>query len=333
MTTREARRSTTRPLNSIAAVLMIIGLYAPACAQQREMPVWPGKAPGSESWTQKEADFTMTWASPADLVPVRWKLIRNVVTPGLTIFLPESSTATGTGIIICPGGGFRFLSWESEGTRVAQWLAAHGIAAFVLKYRLIASPSQQKEFEHAMASWQAQFKAKAATERSKSVLDDEQKDIAPLAIADARQAIRIVRQHAAQWGLSRDRIGIMGFSAGGVVTMGVALEHDADSRPNFAAPIYGGDVGGRPIPPDAPPLFLLVAQDDPLEERVSVKMYSDWHDAGHSAELHVFAKGGHGFGMIKQNAPVDHWIDLFADWLEWQGLMKRPSPPQAAAAY
>src|SRR5207302_5877708 len=127
----------------------------------------------------------------------------------------------------------------------------------------------------------------------------------PLAIADGRQSVALVRQHAAEWGIAPDRIGLLGFSAGGRVTAGVALEHDDASRPDFAAVIYGALWENLEVPADAPPLFVLVANDDELAAANCLDLFSAWRTAGHPAELHVFAQGGHGFGMNQQGLPSD----------------------------
>jgi acetyl esterase/lipase len=152
-------------------------------------------------------------------------------------------------------------------------------------------------------------------------------EIFALAVADGREAVKYVRTHAAEWSIDPDRIGMMGFSAGAGVTMGVLLDHPAGSQINFAAPIYGGGTDGRPVPTDSPPLFLVVAQDDHLTSEGVEKLHRQWNDAGLPVELHSFAQGGHGFGMVKQGLPVDHWIDLYADWLDSLGLMKRGDRP------
>jgi acetyl esterase/lipase len=333
----EARKSSMHPSVLIVSMaLIVVASSAPVPAQQPEVPIWPGKAPGSETWTHNEIDFTLTLENKADSGKTTWRMVRNVATPTLTVFAPERSQANGTGIIICPGGGFRFLSWESEGTKVAEWLAARGFTAFVLKYRLVPMPAQQGEFDRMMKDWLAKkYQQHSSGQGTKSIRDDEERKVVPLAIDDGRQSVRWVRARATEWHVLPDRIGIMGFSAGGAVTMGVALDHDANSRPNFAAPIYAGSVDEHAIPTDAPPLFLLVAQDDVLARHITLERYSLWRDSGHSVELHVFARGGHGFGMIKQNMPVDHWIDLLGDWLDWQGLMKPVAIHQASgpAAY
>jgi acetyl esterase/lipase len=281
------------------------------------IPVWPKDAPGSEKWTQKEVEQTSEWD--------RQRIVRNVVRPTLTAFLPERSKANGTCVIVCPGGGFHFLAWESEGTQVAEWLRARGVAAFVMKYRLLDTGATVEEFRKSL-----QALLKAIEERQKNVqsgerptIPEEMKKISELASADGRQAVKVVRERAAEWGIKPDRIGIMGFSAGGVVTTSAATEYDAESRPNFAAPIYGPLLRSVKVPADAPPLFIACASDDALVPPAeSTRLFSEWKAAGKSVELHIYAKGGHGFGMRKQGLPSDGWIDRFGDWLGQQGLLK-----------
>ncbi len=154
-------------------------------------------------------------------------------------------------------------------------------------------------------------------------LDAEGEAARKLADEDGRQAIRFVRRHAAEWSIDSKRIGIVGFSAGGGVVMGTVMQHGAESRPDFAAPIYAAYQNATPVPSDAPPLFIAIADDDQLIAPVtSARLYEAWHSAGKPAELHVFRKGGHGFGMKKQNLPSDAWIDMFQNWLEFGGYMK-----------
>jgi acetyl esterase/lipase len=281
--------------------------------QPRVMPVWPEVAPGSEKWTQKEVEDRDAW--------LRAKIVRNVVRPTLTAFLPERSKANGTAVIICPGGGFLFLA-KGEGIEEAEWLRARGVAVFVLKHRLMDTGASEEEFHKAVL--QAALR-KAIEDFRKGgerlVLPEEERKFSALAVADGRQAIKVVREHAGEWGIKPDRIGIMGFSSGGAVATGVATEHDAASRPNYAASIYGPVLGSVKVPNDAPPLFVCCASDDPLvPPGNSIRLYSAWNAAGKSAELHIYAKGGHGFGG--QGLPSDAWIDRFGDWLGQQGLLK-----------
>ena len=276
--------------------------------------VWPKDAPGSETWTQKEVEHHSALLA-ADVVC-------NVVRPTLTAFLPERSKATGTALIICPGGGFSFLV-KGEGTAEAESLRARGIAVFVLKHRLMDTGATEAEFHKSLLKT-ALLKAledglKPKEERA--VLPEEVRKFSALAVADGSQAIKVVREHAGEWGIKPDRIGIMGFSSGGVVTTGVATRYDAASRPNYAASLYGPVLGSVKVPEDAPPLFICCASDDPLvPPGNSVRLYSVWSAAGKSAELHIYAKGGHGFG--DQGLPSDAWIDRFGDWLGQQGMFQ-----------
>jgi acetyl esterase/lipase len=239
-------------------------------------------------------------------------VVRNVSQPTLTAFLPRPAVATGSAVVVCPGGGFHFLSMASEGIEVARWLAAHGVAAFVLKYRLVPTPPSTEDF---MVQVQRIF-VDLPWVRSLS------RQYAPLAVADARQAVALVRQHAAEWGIAADRIGVLGFSAGGRVTVGVALEHDAASRPDFAAVIYGALWDNLEVPSDAPPLFVLVANNDVIAIADCLELFSTWRKAGQPVELHVFAEGGHGFGMNEQGLPSDRWIELFEGWMRAKAVTR-----------
>jgi acetyl esterase/lipase len=205
-------------------------------------------------------------------------------------------------VIVCPGGAWHFLAVELEGTDIAHWLNERGIAAFVLKYRLIRTGS-----EFPTDAW--------ANLNDPEKLDTLKKALHPLWLADGHQAVRLVRQRAAQWGLSPQQVGMMGFSAGGMVTANVALQYDTASRPDFAAVIYGAPCDEIPAPADATPLFLLCAADDAMASGVSLRLYSAWNAAGHSVEMHIFARGGHGFGLRQQGLPSDSWLERFADWL------------------
>ena len=204
-------------------------------------------------------------------------------------------------------------SIDSEGYDVAKYLAAKGVTAFVLKYRLAhTGDDATQEF--------------AALFQDKPKFQEMLVKVEPLAVADGLAAVTYVRQHASEWGVSSDRVGIIGFSAGGSVTAEVAFRYAPEGRPAFVAPIYSGGAMSKdaPVPADAPPMFIAAATDDSLGlAPASVALYEKWTSAKKSAELHMYAKGGHGFGMRKQNLPTDHWIDRFADWLELQGWLKK----------
>ncbi len=264
------------------------------------IPLWPSGAPGSEGWTQQEE--VSAWPQGG------LRVVRNVSQPTLTAYFPDPKIATGTTVVVCPGGAFHFLAYEHEGIQVAAWLNSRGIAAFMLKYRLIpTSDDFEAEVERRLAN--------------RDELAEQMRTVGPLILADGQQAVRLVRQRAAEWGIRPDRIGIMGFSAGGGVTMAVTLNHDASSRPDFAAPVYAAHFGEIAVPDDAPPLFLVHADDDPLvPASISTAIYAAWHAAGKPVELHIYARGGHGFGMNKLGLPVDGWIERFGEWLGAQGF-------------
>lgn len=274
--------------HTTAAFAFTFLMTCPANAQV--VNIWPGAAPGSEDWTHKERVVDNT---PLGTV------VFNVVTPTLTAYLPERTKATGTGVIIAPGGAFVALAIDLEGHDVARFLQEKGIAAFVLKYRIMEK-------------------------RQEGIPTLNMDEAGKYGIADGIQAIKVVRQHATEWGLSVDRVGFMGFSAGAMVTSGTLLQKDSAARPNFAAMIYGGPFGTMPaIPAQLPPMFLAWAQDDTLARDPIVKFYDALTSGGHKPEVHIFSAGGHGFGMRKQGSSSDHWIDAFYHWIEAQGFTKR----------
>jgi acetyl esterase/lipase len=293
-----------------AALVALLGISCAAFAQHRVVPIWPGSAPGSENWTQKETTF---------LSPQKETWVRNVTKPTLTVYLPARGKADGTAIVVCPGGAFLFLAWEHEGTQVAEWLSARGVAAFVLKYRLIDTGATDEDYKRISAEVMGSDR-QAGAARHYEPPAAMAVDI-PLADEDGRQAIRYVREHAAEWGVNPHRIGIMGFSAGGVVATEAAFKYDAASRPDFVGGIYAPVFGEVTAPADAPPLFIACANDDPISNKAAVKLMAAWQAAGRPVEAHVYSKGGHGFGMHKQGLPSDHWIDRFGDWLNAQGLL------------
>ena len=264
--------------------------------------LYPGIAPGSEDWSLSEAESTSNlWDT---------RIIYNVTDPTLSVFLPDPTLANGTSVIICPGGAFHALSIDSEGIDVARALTKRGITCFVLKYRLVQCQSSDPTRD-------------VARQRNLAAV------VAPvvdLAMADGLAAVSWVRKNAAEYSLNPSRIGMLGFSAGGTVTASVAFNYQDNSRPDFIAPIYlaySWANKGSGVPRDAPPLFALAASDDPLDlAPESVEIYQDWISAGHSAELHLYSTGGHGFGMRRQNLPSDRWIERFTDWMVVRGLLE-----------
>lgn len=290
-------------------ILCALALAASAAFAQDVIPLYPGLAPGSAAANYPEKEyFSTVWKT---------EVVTNVTAPTLTVYKPGPGTSNGSAIIICPGGGFMALSIDSEGIDVAKWLAARGTTAFVLKYRLAHTG------EDATQEFVALF-----ADRKK--FGETMKAEIPLAIADGLAAVTYVRKHASEWGVSPDRVGIIGFSAGGTVTAGVAFRYAPEGRPAFVAPIYSGASGFKndSVPADAPPMFLAAATDDNLGLAPdSVQLYQQWVAAHKSAELHMYAQGGHGFGMHKQGLPSDTWIDRFGDWLRSQGWLPKQTAP------
>jgi acetyl esterase/lipase len=294
----------TKVLRAISTMALLFVLAGVANAQ-KVIPLYSGAAPGSESWTQKEKEYFSTVFNT--------QVVTNVTQPTLTAYLPTKDSANGTAVIVCPGGGFHALSINSEGVDVAKWLAARGVAAFVLKYRLVQTGEDGTR----------EMMAKIADRKK---LDQDNAAVVPLAVGDGLAAVSYVRKHAAEFGVSQQRVGIIGFSAGGTVSTSVAFQYSAESRPAFVGSIYTymGAVKAADVPGDAPPLFVAAATDDQLGLAPdSINLYSKWIAAGKPAEIHIYSKGGHGFGMRKQNLPSDQWIDRFGEWLGIQGLLKR----------
>lgn len=273
--------------------------------------LWDGVAPGSEHATHTEAAFR---DEPADDLR-----IRNVVQPTLTPCLPDPSLANGTAVIIAPGGGFRMLSWESEGTEVATYLTQRGVAAFVLKYRLVDTGETDEDFHRSTAEFIAELRSGGSF---RQILDPVEiaPGVVPLAIEDGKQAVRTVRSRAPEWGIRPDAVGFVGFSAGGFVATAVALSEDLTARPDFVAPIYGAGATS-PVDGDAPPFFSAVAADDELCLDGCVSTFGRWRAAGRPAELHVYGEGGHGFGARKRGLPIDSWLDRLGDWMQAAGYL------------
>lgn len=251
-------------------------------------------------------------------------MLRNVSEPTLTVFRPAPGKANGAGVIVCPGGGWSILAWKHEGVDVAEWFAARGFTAFLLKYRLSATPSDPAEFAASMAAQNATLAApltaaKAPRTAAELIRSKALTYAREIAADDGRRALQLVRERAAAFQIEPDRIGLIGFSAGAFLVADVAMDPQGPP-PAFLAPIYGGETRGRPVPADAPPLFTVIAHDDRYLFHMVEGLYSDWSMADRSAELHIFARGAHGFGMVKQGLPSDRWIDLLGDWLADKGF-------------
>ena len=281
--------------------------------------LWPNGPPSTLAGVGQEIEFRGPVGVAGDAL-----MLRNVSEPTLTVFRPTGAASNGVGVIVCPGGGWRILAWEHEGIDVAHWLVAHGYTAFLLKYRVMGTPLAQADYDALMA---AMFST-IVVNRSGRDAPRAMGDVVPAesirapreaAADDGRRAIALVRERAKEWNVEPDKIGMIGFSAGAFLVADVAVDPRAAPLA-FVAAIYGGETLGRPVPVDAPPLFTVIAQDDRLLYRVVEGLYSDWSDADRQAELHIYRRGAHGFGMVHQGLPSDRWIDLFRDWLADQGF-------------
>jgi len=230
---------------------------------------------------------------------------KNIHNPSLTVFLPPAEKANGTAVIVAAGGGHRELVFNPEGVEPAEYLASLGVTAFALKYRLFREPG------------------------SKYTIENTAQDI--------RRAMRTVRARAGEWKIDPDRIGVMGWSAGGEVAALVAyppVDGDAKSRdpvervsarPSFEILVYPGPLGiPDRIPQDAPPLFLVGAADDENVANVMFDLVRKYHEAGASIETHIYTQGKHAFNMGQRSPYVSirHWPDRMTDWLQDRGYLR-----------
>ena len=297
---------------SIAATCV---LAAPALAQRDKMTPVPTPA-------QPNAIELGTGPLPGATATESWHsqygslFARNVTVATLTPYLPDPSNASGAAVVVAPGGGFRTLSMENEGSNVAKALAAKGVAAFVLKYRLVQTPADMPGFENSM---KAMFSGAAARPPRPSTPDAMAASIAPQ-LEDARAAFALIRKRAGEWHVDPNRIGMVGFSAGAMLTLTTALAGQ-DAKPAFIGNIYG-PVAAMTVPADAPPMFVAVAADDPFFGNGETGIIKSWIAAKRPVELHLFEQGGHGFGMYPKETTSTGWFEEFARWLGMHGMLK-----------
>lgn len=272
-------------------------------AQPTAMPLGTGVLPdakASESWHRQ---YQRVFA-------------RNVTQATLTPFLADPAKATGAAVIIAPGGGFRSLSMENEGWDVARALAAKGVSAFVLKYRLNQTPADMAGFERAITEM---FSATAQPRRRPSP-DNAKIELAPQ-IADTRAAFALVRRSAAEWKINPERIGMLGFSAGAMLTMATTL-HGEEAKPAFIGNIYG-PLGALTVPENAPPLFVGLAADDPFFANSGYALIDNWRAAKRPVEFHLYEQGGHGFGMYQKTTTSTGWFPDYVRWLQMRGFAQQ----------
>jgi len=276
----------------LATGLLLFGVLSAFGGGQEEVLLWPKGAPGSEGKTAPEAVRPSTDGM---------RRIYSIHKPSLTLYLPAAARATGTAIIILPGGGHQYLSIDNEGNNAAQWLAGRGVAGLVLKYRL------------------------AREEGSTYKVEVE-------ALQDVQRAVRLVRSRAREWNIKPDRIGVMGFSAGGQLAALASMRFDGgknsddtmdreSSRPSFQVLMYpGGVAADSAVPKEAPPAFLCAAFDDKGPSKTSLELFQKLRDAGVTSELHLYSQGGHGFGMRDRPLPITAWTARLQDWMRASGF-------------
>lgn len=285
------------PRVCVLLTAMAVSGSAQLAPPAREIPLYSGVAPGSEKWNYSEK----TAGSPDR------PQAQNIVRPVLLYYAAEKANSVRTAMIVAPGGGFRTLMMSYEGVDVAKRLNEMGVDAFVLKYRTIYVGSD----------------APAAGRGPATTGPQAGQNLREIAGADGQQAVRLVRQHAAEYGVLPNRIGIIGYSAGGAVALSTVYG-PADGRPNFAAPIYAAGANSNPPPEGAPPLFIAVAADDQtVGYQGSMDLFAAWRKAGLPAELHVFQAGQHGFG--KKGGGADHYLDRLQEWLKLNGWLTKVS--------
>lgn len=283
-------------------VILFTSIVTVVTAQQKIIPLYNGVAPGSETWNWEEKTFFVK-------TPLNANVVYNVTRPTVTVFSPDS--ANGTAVILCPGGGLRVLNIETEGSFVAKELNKKGITVFLLKSRLIRSITDDP--------WAEMLKSLGDTAKFRA---DNGQLVRQMMKEDATTAIQYVRQHAAEYKIDEKKIGVMGFSGGGPLTLYLSLYEKKEIRPNFAVFIYSvyRPKTDLPIPANAPPAFIACATDDIYAASTnSIDLYSAWIASKNSAELHIYSKGGHG---LRASSAAVNWINRFTEWLDTQGYLK-----------
>lgn len=304
---RPLRSSILHPALLFLASLPVLALTA---AEPLVLNVWPGPPPGETKPLPPEADQT----KDTDKLIAGRRIIKlgNVSTPQLAVYRPAKDKDCGTSVVICPGGGFNILAYDLEGTEVAAWLNSLGVTAIVLKYRVPARDPGKR--------WLA-------------------------AVQDAQRSMSLVRSQAAAWGLDPGRIGVLGFSAGGVTAALTSLHFETrqypaidgvdqfPSRPDFTLLIYSGGMverGQTTMNPDirvtkeAPPMFFVHAFDDGVPVQNALLLAAELKRVGGSAEVHVYDTGGHGYGLrFVADQPVTTWPKRAEEWLGRRGLLTR----------
>ena len=271
-----------------------------------EIPLYPASAtpagPVPEGWARLLGDFP-------DGTHMDARIARNVAVPTMTPVLPDPAKATGAAVVVAPGGAYLSLSMDSEGFQVARWLADHGIAAFVLKYRLNPTPADDAAFMGVVGKTMS------------AIVQGQPRTITePRAAPDALQAMKLIRERAATWHIDPKRVGVIGFSAGAMTALQSVLTGAGPARTAFVGYIYG-PMTAVDVPAGAPPMFAALALDDPLFGKQGFGIVEAWHKAGVPVELHAYERGDHGFGMGRPGTTTTLVMDEFRLWLASRGLL------------
>jgi acetyl esterase/lipase len=306
----------TRRLGALLLTFAILGSEAELAAQPPNMP------PAVPTTAPSEPD-----AIPLD--PVRGKVsseiwakmmdnyvVRNVTQPTITPVLPDPAKANGKAIIVAPGGAFMMLSLGWEGWNVARTLADHGYTAFVLKYRLLPTPKTESE---AGSYILGKMNAGLLGEGKMPTLQN------PDATQDGLAALRFVRAHAEKYHIDPKKVGMMGFSAGAMLSLNTVLSAAPGEGPDYLVYVYGPQAAVD-VPTNAPPMFAAIAFDDPLFPTGGFPLTQAWHRAGKPVELHAYQSGGHGFGM---GFPGSTTSLIMSELLAWLDMQDRPAPAPA----
>ena len=295
-----------------AITILALAFTVSAFAQQ-EIRLYDGVAPGSEG-VQDNERINRT---PDGTI----QTISGVVTPSITVYLPSADKATGTAVILCSGGGLMSHSWGSDVINMARWLNERGIAAIGLKYRtrvMGGGPGGPR------MGGGGQALSASVTEFSKITKSNANPDTSESgiknidnAINDALRAMEIVREHAAEWHINPDKIGYLGFSAGGGVGIGATVRADAQHRPAFMATIYGPSLIDVEVPENAPKLFIATRGDHHNVAAGLVSLYLDWKRAGANAEMHLYDDGTGPFGPDDPGNTSGTWRESFYRWITY----------------
>ena len=291
--------------------LTLSSVYSQTISQPKPaISIWPGKAPGSEDWTFSERVAEGPGGS---------KIYSNVVNPTLTVYLPDPTKTNGAAVILCPGGAMRMLGF-AETERAAEWLNAKGIAAFILKYRVVPDTPSAGPSRPGFQGMGSELSFKEILNRRGNANpapdDPMQLKVIAMAISDGQQAIRVLRRDAAKYHIDPKRIGIVGFSAGGGVAIGTAVTESSDAYPDFVATVYGPSLVDVSVPKLGAPLFIAVMDGHFNVTNGCVALFTLWKEAGRPVEIHVY---DHAYGPAS-GMPVASWTDRFYDWLRTRKL-------------